>query len=141
MQRAIPTEGATLATVDYSFLLDFQAHSISIADFPGDASLPPGWPSRQSGETLAHYLLDHHLRYLVFDYAAFAGFDREAPHVIADASRTQWIHSQAIISLDSHRQYAELARTRLRLYDDGKMYVLDLATPVNGPESPAKSVN
>ncbi len=111
MQQAIPTDQGTLATVGYSFLLDFRAHNISIADYAGTASLPPGWPSRQNSEALANYLLAYHLRYLVYSYADFAGFDREAPHVITDASRTQWIHSQAKIVLRSHQQYAELART------------------------------
>jgi hypothetical protein len=141
MQHAIPTDEPTLATVGYSFLLDFRAHNISIADYPGTASLPPGWPSRQNSEALANYLLAHHLRYLVYNYADFAGFDHEAPHVITDASRTEWIHSQAKIALGSHQQYAELARTRRRLYDDGNMYVLDLATPATSPDSAANSVN
>jgi hypothetical protein len=130
MQHAIPKDAPVLATVGNSFLLDFRAHAISIADYPGAASLPPGWPSGQDSEVLAGYLLAHHLRYLVYNYADFAGFDQEAPHVIADSSRTQWIHSEARIALRSHQQYAELARTRTRLYDDGRMYVLDLATPV-----------
>jgi hypothetical protein len=135
MQRAIPTDAATLATVDNAFLLDFRAHAISIADYPGGASLPPGWPARQDSEALARYLLANHLRYLVYDYAYFAGFDQEAPHVIADTSRTQWIHSEARIALRSHQQYGELARTRLHLYDDGKIYVLDLSTPTTTPNS------
>ncbi|HEY1993567.1 MAG TPA: hypothetical protein VGG81_04115 [Edaphobacter sp.] len=131
VQQAIPTDAATLASVDNPFLFDFRTHSIHIADYPGAASLPPGWPARQDGEALARYLLANHLRYLVYDYAYFADFDLEAPHVIADASRTQWIHSEAQITLRSHQQYAELARTRLHLYDDGKIYILDLATPAN----------
>ena len=147
MQRALPDDAGTLATVGNSFLLDFRAHSIDIADYPGAASLPPGWPSRQNGEALAQYLLAHHLRYLVYNYADFAGFDEGAPHVIADPSRTQWIHSEARIALRSHQQYAELARTRRRLYDDGSMYILDLATesatdlatPATGPNSEGPS--
>ena len=129
VQQAIPTDAPALASVDNPFLFDFRTHSISIADYPGAASLPPGWPSRQDGEALARYLLANHLRYLIYDYGYFAGFDREAPHVIADTSRTQWIHSEARIALRSHQQYAELARTRLHLYDDGNIYILDLATP------------
>ena len=135
MQRAIPTDQGTIATVVYSFLLDFRAHPITIADYPGAASLPPGWPARQDGEALARYLLAHHLRYLVYDYAGFAGADHEAIHVLTDPSRTQWIHSEAAIILDSHHQFAELAKTRRRLYDDGKIYVLDLMTPAENPES------
>ena len=36
-------------------------------------SLPPGWPSRQDGDALARYLLANHFRYLIYDYAGFAG--------------------------------------------------------------------
>jgi hypothetical protein len=131
VQQAIPTDAPALASVDNPFLFDFRTRSISLADYPGAASLAPGWPSRQDGEALARYLLAHHLRYLVYDYGYFAAFDREAPHVIADTSRTQWIHSEARIALRSHQQYAELAQTRLHLYDDGNIYILDLATPAN----------
>jgi hypothetical protein len=141
MQRAIPNDAGTLASVDNAFLFDFRAHPISIADYPGAASLPPGWPSNEDGEALASYLLSNHLRYLVYDYGYFADFDREAPHVIADASRTQWIHSEARISLRSHQQFAELARTRPHLYDDGNIYVLDLATPANGSNPAPNAVN
>jgi hypothetical protein len=141
VQRAIPTDAPALATVDNPFLFDFRAHSIGIADYPGAASLPPGWPSRQDGEVLARYLLANHLRYLVYDYGYFADFDREAPHVIADTSRTQWIHSEARIALRSHQQYAELAQTRLHLYDDGNIYILDLATPANSSNPAPNPVN
>jgi hypothetical protein len=141
VQQAIPTDAAALASVDNPFLFDFRAHSIHIADYPGAASPPPGWPARQDGEALARYLLANHLRYLIYDYAYFADFDLEAPHVIADASRTQWIHSEAQITLRSHQQYAELARTRLHLYDDGKIYILDLATPANGSNPAPNSLN
>ena len=144
MQRALPPNlgsqaDGTLATVGNSFLLDFRAHPIDIADYPGAASLAPGWPSRQDGEALAQYLLAHHLRYLVYNYADFAGFDEGAPHVIADPSRTQWIHSEARIALRSHQQYAEVARTRRHLYDDGSMYILDLATPATSSNSEGPS--
>jgi hypothetical protein len=132
VQQAIPADAPALASVANPFLFDFRTRAISIADYPGAASLPPGWPSHQDGEALARYLLANHLRYLVYDYRYFADFDLEAPHVIADASRTQWIHSEARITLRSHQQYAELANTRRRLYDDGKIYILDLATPANG---------
>jgi hypothetical protein len=134
MQQAIPTDAPTLASVDNPFLLDFSAHPISIADYPGAASLPPGWPSSEDGEALARYLLANHLRYLIYDYGYFAASDREAPHVIADTSRTQWIHSEARIAFRSHQQYAELAQTRLHLYDDGNIYILDLATPATSPD-------
>ena len=133
MQRAIPTDSPALATVNNSFLLDFRTHDIKVADFPGAASLPPGWPSRQDGDALARYLLANHFRYLIYDYAGFAGDEAIAPSVIADPSRTQWVHSEIAITLRSYQQFAELGRTRRHLYDDGKMFVLDLATPADTP--------
>jgi len=128
VQRAIPTDAGTIATVTNSFLFDYRANAISIADYPGAASLPPGWPSRGDGNALAEYLLAHNLRYLVCSYADFVDLDHEAVKVLHDPSRTQWIHSEQGIILRSHQQYAELAQTRRHLYDDGQIYVLDLAT-------------
>jgi len=34
-----------------------------------------------------------------------------------------------------------MARTRLRLYDDGNIYILDLATPANGSNPAPNPVN
>jgi hypothetical protein len=127
VQRAIPTNAGALATVTNSFLFDYRANAISIADYPGAASLPPGWPSRSDGNALAEYLMAHNLRYLVCSYADFVDLDHEAVKVLHDPSRTQWIHSEQAIILRSHQQYAELAQTRRHLYDDGQIYVLDLA--------------
>jgi hypothetical protein len=132
MQRAIPTGSPVLATVNNSFLLDFRAHDIKVADFPGSAGLPPGWPSRD-GETLARYLLANHLRYVVYDHAGFAGDEEVAPSALADPSRTLWFHTETAITLRSYHQFEELGRTRRHLYDDGKMFVLDLATSAETP--------
>jgi hypothetical protein len=135
MQRAIPTDSSVLATVNNSFLLDFRADDINVADFPGSAGLPPGWPS-QSGDTLARYLLANRIRYLVYDYAGFAGDEAIAPSALADPSRTLWFHTETAITLRSYHQFEELGRTRRHLYDDGKMFVLDLATAAENPSHP-----
>ncbi len=128
MERAIPTDSGTIATVDDTFLLDYRTHHIHIADFPGAASLPPGWPGRSDGEALASYLLSHHIRYLAHSYSEDEADQGHLLSVMNDKSITQWIRSEDEMMLDSHRQYRELARTRRHLYDDGSLYVLDLAT-------------
>jgi hypothetical protein len=140
MQQAIPTDSSVLATVNDSFLLNFKAHDINVADFPGSAGLPPGWPS-QSGDILARYLLANGIRYLVYDYAGFAGDEAIAPSALADPNRTLWFHTETAITLRSYHQFEELGRTRRHLYDDGKMFVLDLATPAENPETPVNSAN
>ncbi|MDW5267826.1 MULTISPECIES: hypothetical protein [Acidobacteriaceae] len=129
MERAIPTDSGVIATVDDTFLLDYRTHHIDIADFPGAASLPPGWPGRSDGEALASYLLAHHIRYLAHSYSDDESEQSHLISVMNDRSVTQWIRSEDEMMLDSHRQYSELSRTRRHLYDDGSLYVLDLAIP------------
>jgi hypothetical protein len=131
MERAIPTDATAIVTVDDTFLLDYRTHHLDIADFPGAASLPPGWPGRSDGEALASYLLSHRIRYLAHSYSADQQDQSHLLSVMHDKSITQWIRSEDEMMLDSHRQYAELARTRRHLYDDGSIYVLDLATPAS----------
>lgn len=129
VERTIPTDAAAIATVDNPFLLDYRTHQIYIADFPGAASLPLGWPGRSNGEALAGYLLSHHIRYLAYSYGTQAS-DDYLVSIMKNKSITQWIRSQDEMMLDSHHQYLYLANTRRHLYDDGSIYVLDLASPI-----------
>jgi hypothetical protein len=132
MEAAIPAgPDATLATVDYPFLLNFKAHAIDIADIPGAASLPPGWPSRSDGNALAAYLLAHHVRYLALTFTPTSLSDVEHREIAEahDPSTTRWVLSEAQIRLAGYRQYARLIQTRRHLYDDGNLLVLDLAQP------------
>jgi hypothetical protein len=132
MEHAIPAgpDGA-IATLDFPFLLDFKSHDIAIADIPGAASLPPGWPSRSDGDALAAYLLAQHRRYLAvtFDATTVPLAEKRLVAEIADRTSTQWIISEAQIRLASYRQYEQLMQTRAHVYDAGNLIVLDLATP------------
>jgi hypothetical protein len=132
MERAIPAgPDGTIATLDFPFLLDFKSHDIAIADIPGAASLPPGWPSRSDGNALAAYLLAHHRRYLAvtFDETTVSLAEKRLFAEMADRTSTQWIISEAQIRLASYRQYEQLMHTRAHVYDKGGLIVLDLATP------------
>ncbi len=129
-ERAIPAGANALATVDDTFLLDYRSRHIDIADFPGAASPPPGWPGRSDGETLARYLQAQHIRYLIYTYhPEITGFEAHLLSVINDPNVTQWIRSEDEMVLLTRRQYHQLADTRKHIYDDGTIYVLDLATP------------
>jgi hypothetical protein len=132
MERAIPAgPDGTIATVDFPFLLDFKSHDIAIADIPGAASLPAGWPARSDGNALAAYLLSNHRRYLALSYDPSTLREvLEREHLqVGDPHVTQWIKSEAEIRLASYRQYDELMHSRRHLYDAGSLVVLDLATP------------
>ena len=127
LQAAIPTNGAVLETLAYAFLLDFRQHRIYMADVPGGASLPPGWPARKTGEALADYLERSGIRYLAYSYHDGVELtDEAATYTMHDPHATQWIHSENALQLDAHHQYEELAQTRRHLFDDGKLFVLDL---------------
>jgi hypothetical protein len=128
VQNSIPEGAKVLATANEPFLLDFRARDIKIADYPGAAGLAPGWPSTSDGEALARYLTGHGIRYLIYSKGDFVGFDQSAPQVVHDTVHTEWIHSETRIAYLSHQQYAQLFCTRNHLYNDGEMYVLDLAT-------------
>lgn len=142
MESAIPTDSGAIVTVDDTFLLDYRTHHIDIADFPGAASLPPGWPGHSDGEALASYLLSHHIRYLAHSYSRDESERGYLISVMNNKSITQWIRSEDEMMLDSRRLYSDLAKTRKHLYDDGSIYVLDLATrSSSGAQTSGASAN
>jgi hypothetical protein len=127
LNAALPREGIILETLDYPFLLDFARHNVFSADFPASASLPPGWPIYGDGEGLARYLHGHGIRYLAYAYGNSAFLvDAEAAAGQINPGVTQAWRNILFLLLHAHRQYAQLAQTRRHIYDDGKIYVLDL---------------
>ncbi len=134
LEAAIPVPGAnsgptgTLETLTDPYLLDFSRRAIYLADVPGAASSPPGWPARQNGDALAKFLLAHGVRYLAYSYADGASeTDHAAIEQTANPHNSQWIRAEAEIVLAAHHQYEDLGRTRRHLYDDGQNFLLDLA--------------
>ena len=135
IQNAIPPQSGVLATVNDPFLFNFAKRDILLADIVGSASPKPGWPAHQSGEALAQFLLGHNIRYLIYDYG---DCERIAKYPDCSSQRneeafrrihdlTQWMRSETEIEADAQRQYDELALTQPHLYDDGHIYILDLA--------------
>jgi hypothetical protein len=129
MERAIPSgPDGTIATVAFPFLLDFKSHDIDIADIPGAASLPPGWPARSDGNALAAYLLSNHRRYLALTAFNLSEIEKGNTIAIDNPATTQWIRSESEIRIASFRQFDQLVHSRRHVYDDGSLIVLDLAS-------------
>jgi len=130
LEQAIPQGSSTLTTLATPYYLDFSKRTIYLAGFPGAASLPPGWPIYGSGDDLARYLLDHSIRYLSFSYGDSAN-DSDAFRVwtYESPTTTTVVKNESFLILQAHRQYRDLATTRKHIYDDGKIYLLDLAQP------------
>jgi len=128
LEQAIPDGSATLTTLTTPYYLDFSRKTIYLAGFPGAASLPAGWPVYGSGDDLARYLLAHSVRYLAYSYGDSANDpDVFLLHMYQTPTTTNVIKNETFLIFQAHRQYADLAKTRKHLYDDGQMYLLDLA--------------
>ncbi len=128
LQAAVPPGERLLVMIERPYLLDFKRNPILLLDQPGAASPPPGIPLLAGAEPTAAYLLNQGIRYF-----AFVRPDRSG---IPLYLRSRWRDSAAgatIWQLAARAYLAafdvvdRLAQTRKRLYDDGRLVVVDLA--------------
>jgi hypothetical protein len=138
MQLSIPPGQKVMVRLDKNFLLDFRRNPIYINDLPGGASLPPGIPVFKGSEAVARYLTEHGIRYIAYSYGDEATFTKELFSGRLSPNVNIWIRRGAEITFDFQDNVVGLGRSRRRLFDDGKMFVVDLATPA-GDDSRAKS--
>jgi hypothetical protein len=145
LQAAVPPGARMLVLIERPYLLDFARNPIELLDQPGAASPAPGIPLLQGSEATASYLLARGTRYF-----AFTRPDRSG---IPLYSRTHWkgMGSGAPVWRDAMAIYLatfdvvdHLAQTRRRLYDDGRLVVVDLmnrettsSTPTSSPSASA----
>jgi hypothetical protein len=132
MQESIPPGATVLTRLQYPFLLDFARNPTFIADYPGGSSPPPGMPFFQGGDRLAEYLCRRPIRYLAYSYFLEAGFYDALFEERLRPETEPWLRQQARHTQDFQLNLAELGRSRKRVYDDGDVFVLDLATSSNG---------
>jgi hypothetical protein len=129
MQQAVPAGETLLTRLEYPFTLDFSRQRIFVADYPGGSSPPPGMPSFEGAEALAGYLLGQGVRYVAYSYRSEAGFDLGRWGHRQGEGTHPWTRAQARLAFDFQRSLDELGRTRERVFDDGDVFVLDLARP------------
>ena len=132
VQQAIPAGATVLTRLEYPFLLDFSRNQVFVADYPGGSSPPPGMPFFRGDEPLAQYLCGQDIRYVAYSYFQEAGFSAEYFKDRLGPATEPMLRSQAQHTIDFQRNLAELGRTRKREYDDGDVFVLDLAESASG---------
>lgn len=140
IEKSLPAHAIALENTAYPFLFNYGRHQIFIADWPGGASPAPGWPFRSGSNSLAGYLANHAIRYVVYDYGYGRWTDVEGCAALeGNDLNSQWLKQQWWLSILSHNQFDHLRSHFDSVYDDGKIVVIDLARPVaNAPaESPA----
>lgn len=131
MLDSVPQGSRVLTRLDNPFLMNFKKHTIWIADFPGGASLPPGMPSFKGEEALADYLVSHSIRYVAYSYGNEAHFPRSFFEPMLIPNKNKWLENQALNAFEFQDSLQKLGKTRKRIYDDGKNFVIDLLSYTN----------
>lgn len=124
LQQSVPRGETFLARLDKPFLLDFRRNTVFLMDQPGEASPPPGMPLFHGPEPLASYLTKS-IRYVAYSYGDEAGFTRYFSYRLSPYNNL-WDRTHAQHTFDVQDNLAELGKTRRRIFDDGKNFVLDL---------------
>jgi hypothetical protein len=131
-QASIPPGAVVIENATYGYLFDNTRNTIYEASLPAMASPPPapGWPILSGGEALAAWLQSHGVRYLIYSYGDEARQETEVlPIRIADLRESIVVRATQMAALKANHQFLELSRTRRKTFDDGMLFVLDLATP------------
>jgi hypothetical protein len=128
MQQAVPAGAVLLTRLEFPFVLDFRRNRVFIVDSPGGSSPPPGMPSFEGGEPLARYLCARSVRYVAYSYRTEVGFTRkEYGYRLGFGPETDPLsRAEARHTLDFQANLVELGGSRLRIFDDGDVFVLDL---------------
>lgn len=125
LQQAVPADEVILAKLDKPFLLDFKRNPAFVVGWV-EESPPPGMPLFQGSEPLARYLISQKIRYVAYTYGEEFWRHRYPDEVIANLP--PWFKALQQ-TYDFQDNLVELGKTRRRIFDDGKNFVLDLMEP------------
>lgn len=128
MQNQVPAGAPIVAMVDEPHWFDFRRNRVMLLDHPGGASLAPGWPLLGSHDDSADYFVSRGLRYLAVVKPSASKEAYRRSHWERVARVMPWklvIHYYRAM----FEFVEEIANQRKVLYDDGKMLLIDLASP------------
>jgi len=121
-QKAVP-EGETIVTrVTFPAALDFRRNKILVVDW-GNPGPKPGIPLSKGAEAVAQYLLSNNIRYIMFSYKDWGPARHASPNDF-------WVKLETDRLRQFEEKFFDLGKTRKKIYDDGRIYVLDLRNPV-----------
>jgi hypothetical protein len=136
-EMALTTNGTALENTAYPFLFDFARHKILITDWPGAASPTESWPLRGSSSQAGEFLVNHSVRYLMYDYGYARWEDTQACQALESPLRnSEELSVLWQMTVIVHHQFDSLRSTHASAYDDGKMAVIDLERPRQDASSP-----
>ena len=142
LQAAIPAGAPLIVMLDEPFWLDYKRNPINSIDLPGAASPAPGMPL-DDDEALVRYLKGQGYRYLAFvrSTSSKSLYRRDTWHKHLTSSTTLEIwRMSAVFYLNTFDRFDGLAKSRLKVFDDGQMVALDLETLVEAAPPEAKAL-
>ena len=128
IQQAIPKEEILLSRLNKPFLFDFRRNIIFIIDAPA-ASLPPGMPFFKGAQPFAEYLISKSIRYVAYDYGKPPTVHKKfwEKKLKEEGEKIHpWVRNHARYTIELHDNIESLGKTKKRIYDDGKIFVIDL---------------
>jgi hypothetical protein len=129
IQEPVPPGATLLAWIERPYLLDFRRNRVWVLDQAGAASPPPGLPLHEGSEALARYLGAQGVRYLAFEYGGRGGVALYSPatRVRFNLDRpAPWYRPYHEFAFALYVDVEALGRTRHRVHDDGRIFVVDL---------------
>jgi hypothetical protein len=132
IEDTVPPDSTSLDdTAKTYLLLDRGGKRFLIDDWPGAAGPPPGWPYSKNPEAVTEYLKRNSVRYIVYDYAYAEWVDMQSCQALVNQSHfSQLDHALELMMFVAHHQFSQLRAAHHSIYDDGKIAVVDLASPV-----------
>lgn len=140
LNSVFPGCGRTLAAIRYTYLLDFSRSDIYLADFPGAAGPPNGWPfGGGSAARLKQYLAQNNIGCvaysdLIIDQAHFDAslwvelrMDYTAWRNARKKLYSTWILDQCDAALAALEQFHQLSETQCHVLDRDDIHVIDLS--------------
>jgi hypothetical protein len=126
MQDSMAPGSAALVCMSTPYLLDFRRNRLFVVDFPRAASPDPGFPPPGDDLQFVQYLRAQSIRYVVYGYADEASFPESLIAArLPDPEFTPWqraLNRQVPIF---HNQLRSIAARWPKIYDDGRMFVVD----------------
>jgi hypothetical protein len=132
VQDSLPLGATAVEDTSYPYLFDSVRNTIYEASLPAMASPPPapGWPIFGSGDDLSAWLLSHDVRYLIYSYGDdnHREFAATSESIATNPHLSLIVRTTAIAARRAHTQFDQLSAVKRHIYDDGNIYVLDLAS-------------
>lgn len=127
IQETIPPGQPVIARIAKPFLLNFSRNPIYVLDIPGGSSLPPGLPRSMNAEETARYFRSVSIRYLIYSYEDDRPLSKYGQRAFWEGNGYfKRVHEIVIRSFEIQYVFKKLGTVYKNLYNDGKIFVLDL---------------